>query len=107
MKSYRIFKSAEEASQRIPLNSLVKISVAGKMIFMAHTPKGFFAGDDACPHRGGSLSKGTLNYLNEVICPLHSYRYNLQYGTETSQRSADLVLYAVETKDDGVYVTIP
>ncbi len=107
MKDYLIFASKEEASRRIPVNSMVKISIAGKMIFMAHTPDGFFAGDDACPHRGASLSKGTLNYLNEVVCPLHAYRYSLVYGTEASQRTAELALYPVVVNDNGIYITLP
>ena len=41
----------------------------------------FYALDDVCPHKGASLSKGTISN-NNVICPYHGYEYNIN-GTLT------------------------
>jgi ferredoxin-nitrite reductase len=38
-----------------------------------------YALDNRCPHAGGSLADGALDG-NEVICPLHGYRFSLATG---------------------------
>ncbi len=39
-----------------------------------------YAIQDRCPHEGAALSGGLLDG-EEVICPLHAYRFNLKTGT--------------------------
>lgn len=103
---HKVFSSAEEAKEQVALRKLQLLEVEGRAICFAHTPDGFFAVDDACPHLGQSLSRGTTNYLNEVICPWHSYRYNLENGRECDYRTRNAVLHPVELRPDGVYVGI-
>lgn len=59
---------------------------------------------DACPHNGESLSKGSLNYLGEIICPWHGYRFEMKTGRESSERCKDLETYPVRITDEGVFV---
>lgn len=103
---HRVFSSTDEAKEQVALRKLQRLEVEGRAICFAHTPEGFFAIDDACPHLGQSLSRGTTNYLNEVICPWHSYRYSLNNGRECDYRTRNAVLHPVELRDDGVYVGI-
>lgn len=104
---HKVFASAAEAAEQIPLRKLRKFELQGRSVCFAHTQSGFFAVDDACPHLGYSLSKGTTNYLNEVICPWHSYRYNLNSGHECEYRSRKAITHPVQVRDDGVYIGLP
>lgn len=66
----------------------------------------FFAVQDSCSHNGESLSKGTVNYLGEVVCPWHNYRFELSTGRECSMRSADLRTYPIKVDVDGFFIGI-
>jgi nitrite reductase/ring-hydroxylating ferredoxin subunit len=103
---HKVFGSVTEAKEAIPVRKLKQFVLDGRSICFAHTTAGFFALDDACPHLGHSLSKGTTNYLNEVICPWHSYRYSMTDGRECEFRTRKAVLHQVEIREDGVYVGI-
>ena len=107
MKKLRIFDSPEKAKSTVPLNTLKKLRTKTQTFCLAHTPEGFFATSDACPHMGASLSKGRLNYLNELICPLHSYRFQLQSGRECQNRTSDLSTYRVELNEKGLFIYLP
>jgi nitrite reductase/ring-hydroxylating ferredoxin subunit len=61
---------------------------------------------DACPHNGESLSKGSVNHLGEIICPWHNYCFDLQTGREMLNRSGQLKVYPVKCHADGLYVGI-
>ncbi|WP_276499247.1 Rieske (2Fe-2S) protein [Pontibacter litorisediminis] len=104
---HRAFASQEEAIRQVPLRKLTQLTLGGRKICFAHTSAGFFAVADACPHLGYSLSRGTTNYLNEVVCPWHSYRFNLQNGRECEYRSRNATAYPVEVRADGVYIGLP
>ncbi|MDX5418686.1 MAG: Rieske (2Fe-2S) protein [Hymenobacteraceae bacterium] len=103
---HKVFESAEAAKEQVPQRKLKLLVLDGRNICFAHTAAGFFALDDACPHLSYSLSKGTTNYLNEVICPWHSYRFSLIDGRECEFRTRKAVLHKVEIREDGVYVGI-
>lgn len=103
---HKVFASAAEAKEQVPLRKLRQLILDGRTVCFAHTATGFFALDDTCPHLGYSLSKGTTNYLNEVICPWHSYRFNMHDGRECEFRTRKAVVHPVEVRDDGVYIGI-
>src|SRR5439155_11772302 len=48
-----------------------------------------YALQNRCPHAGGSLADGTVEG-DEVICPLHGYRFNIRTGA----RATDPALHA-------------
>lgn len=106
MKRFKLFESLDAATQRIPLNSKVRVDAGGKKICVGHNANGFFAVDDTCPHLGASLSQGHTNFNNEIICPWHGYRYNLVNGEECHQRSADLQVHEVAVEDDGFFIVV-
>lgn len=103
---HKVFASEQEAREQVALRQLFRLDVEGRAICFAHTPAGFFALDDACPHLGHTLSRGTTNYLNEVVCPWHSYRYNLESGKECEYRTRNAERHPVELRNDGVYIGI-
>ncbi|WP_187264346.1 Rieske (2Fe-2S) protein [Pontibacter beigongshangensis] len=103
---YKIFESEADALKQVPLRQTRLLAVAGKEICLAHTAAGFVAIQDACPHMGSSLSRGNINYLNEIVCPWHSYRYNLQSGKECDYRTRNATIYPLEVREDGVFIEL-
>lgn len=85
IKWFKVFESQEEAIQHVVLNRAVTVLIEDKKICLARNAKGFFAVSDACPHLGASLSKGTCNNFMEIVCPWHSYRFDLSSGVENTQ----------------------
>jgi len=103
---YKLYNSEEEAKSRLSENNMRRVVADGRAICIVRTKSGFYAIDDECPHLGESLSKGTLNYLNEIICPWHSYRYHLKTGVECKGRGKALPTHILEFRADGVFLGI-
>jgi nitrite reductase/ring-hydroxylating ferredoxin subunit len=78
--------------------------VEGKRICIVRREQTLYAVEDKCPHNGESLSKGTVNYLGEIICPWHGQRFSLKTGREGEERSRDLITYPVKQDQEGVYI---
>ncbi|WP_026463130.1 Rieske (2Fe-2S) protein [Adhaeribacter aquaticus] len=106
MPLLKIANSLEEAKTIIPLAKTRLIVVNDVPICLAHTQAGLFAIEDTCSHLGESLSKGTTNYLNEVICPWHSYRFSLISGEEAKERCRKLKTYPLISQPDGLYIDV-
>ena len=103
---YRIFKNLDNAKKAVPLNHTQLIIAKGRKICLAHSNSGFHVVDDFCPHLGESLSKGNINFLNEIICPWHSYRFNLKTGEECQGRTRNLAVYQIKYDDTGFYIGV-
>ncbi len=107
MKKLKVFDSPEKAHSTIPVNTLKKVRTKNFAICLAHTKSGFFATEDACPHMFASLSDGRLNFQDEIICPLHSYRYHLPTGQECKNRTRDVRKFLVEINRNGLFIFLP
>ncbi|MFC2188580.1 Rieske (2Fe-2S) protein [Peijinzhouia sedimentorum] len=107
MKWYKVFRSKEEAVQAIPENSKRVIRLGDLKICMVNKREVFYAIENDCPHLGDSLSKGTLNAENEVICPWHTYRFNLETGKEAMNRCRDAKIFQVKQEQEGIFVGVP
>lgn len=106
MEWLKIFSGEDEALQRLQNNRPQLVIANGQRICLVNTNKRFYAVQDSCTHSGASLSQGTINYLGEIICPLHSYCFNLQSGKELSSRSRDLKTYPLKIDDSGFFIGI-
>ena len=106
LKWYRVFDTPQEAMERIPPGRLQLVRIGERRICVAHTAHGFHAVSDTCPHMGESLSGGTVNHLNEIICPLHEYRFSLEFGVECSHRTPPLGIYQIELREDGLFLGV-
>jgi nitrite reductase/ring-hydroxylating ferredoxin subunit len=104
----KIFSSLAEAEQKINLREPVQLRLgANKRLCLLRTEKGFFAIDNFCPHLGEELHKGRLNDWDEIVCPLHDYRFNLQTGEESSGKNCrDLKTYPIRTDETGFFIGI-
>lgn len=103
---YKIFNSATEAGNQIPLNRLETISIGGKKICLAHTSQGFFAVNDKCPHNGASLGNGFCTEENSIVCPMHRYHFDLKTGRAKSGIGDVVRTYPLEVRGDGVFIEI-
>jgi nitrite reductase (NADH) small subunit len=64
----------------IPPGEARSFEIAGEKIAVFHTRGGeVFASQAVCPHRGGPLADGLVG-AGTVICPLHSWKFDLATG---------------------------
>jgi len=101
----KIFETPAAAENALPENLPRLLVVHGRRICLVRRQGKLFAVQDKCTHNGESLSKGTINYLGEVVCPLHQYQFNLKTGRECSQRSHDLECFAIRESEEGVFIS--
>ncbi len=104
MEWVKVFSSGEEARRRLKENAPQLLIIEGKRLCMALRNDHFHVVQDACPHNGESLSKGTVNYLGEIICPWHGHQFSLATGRECSERSSDLTTYPVREDAEGLFI---
>ncbi len=107
MKWLRVFESKEKALDTVEEGKAKLLIIGKKRIALARHQNEFFATADKCPHNGESLSKGHVNYLGEIICPWHNYRYDLKRGVECQERTSEVKTFPIKLKDDGLYIGIP
>ncbi|MFM6923185.1 MAG: Rieske (2Fe-2S) protein, partial [Polynucleobacter victoriensis] len=50
-----------------------------------------------------SLSKGKINFMGEIVCPWHGYRFNLKTGV-CAERYPDLPVYEVKIDEEGFFI---
>lgn len=106
MEWLKVFSGEQEALQRVVHNKPQLVIANGQRICLINHHNRFFAVQDSCTHSGASLSQGLVNYLGEIICPLHNYCFNLQTGQELSSRSRDLKTYPIKIDDSGFFIGI-
>lgn len=109
MKWYRLFNSIQEAEEKLPLNQPKSVALGQeRTIAVLRNESGVQAFDNQCPHAGAKLSDGHLNPEGALVCPLHSYRFELKTGREVSGKSCpDLPIYLVQVDEKGVHIGLP
>ena len=88
----------------VPLGEGRAVTVGGRRIAVFNTPTGWFALDDACPHRGGPLADG-LVADRCVTCPLHERRFDLATGAALNG-GRPVTAHRVVVRGDDVLVEI-
>ena len=66
----------------------------------------YFAMDNTCPHRGGSLGEGDVSG-GIVTCPWHGWQFNCRTGEAVENRAIRVKTYDLSVKGDGIYVEWP
>ena len=106
MEWLKIFESEEIARNKIHEHKTQLLIVNGKRICLARHNGQFYAVQDSCSHNGESLSKGRVNYLGEIICPWHNYRFQLESGRACDSSCSDLLTYAIKSDDSGFFIAV-
>jgi nitrite reductase/ring-hydroxylating ferredoxin subunit len=107
MEWIKIFATESEARLKIQADQPQLLILNGKRIALVLHDKEFYAVQDSCTHNGESLSKGKINYLGDIICPWHGYRFELATGRACDSSCADLKTYPIRIDGDGFFVGIP
>ena len=95
------------AASELPLREPTAVEVGDRRICLVRLEDGVFGFDDRCPHRGGSLARGSV--CDAVItCAFHTWQFDVRTGDLMRLRAPDR-LSMVETRErDGVIeVAIP
>jgi len=92
-------------ASELPVGRAKSIRVGDRTIALYHTPKGFFASDNTCPHRGGPLGEGDI-IGDEIVCPWHLWGFNLYTGVCDGNRDISIVTHEVKVEDDRVLVRL-
>ncbi len=79
----------------------------GRALCVSRTAGGIGVLDNRCPHQGGPLGDGEIDAAGNVICPWHGYEYDPITGQPPPGFADSATCYAVEERDDGVYVQLP
>ncbi|OBJ50585.1 Rieske (2Fe-2S) protein [Mycobacterium asiaticum] len=83
-------------------------AVDGRQIAVFRLRNGSLRALDAvCPHQGGPLADGLADD-RVVVCPLHSYTYDLETGREISNGGPSVDTYPVRADEAGaIHLSIP
>jgi 3-phenylpropionate/trans-cinnamate dioxygenase ferredoxin subunit len=102
----KLFDSPETAYQQVPVGRIKKLIIRGEAYAIAHNETGLHVVENLCPHQREGLNRGSLNAFNEIICPLHQYRFDLHTGQEADNRCNHLKVIPVQIKPAGVFVDL-
>lgn len=86
----------------VPFGEGRSIALVNRRIGVFHTPQGFFAIDNDCPHQGGPLSDGIVADAC-VTCPLHGRRIDLTTG-QVQGHDEQVKRYPLEIRDGKVWL---
>ncbi len=105
-KKYKWYKIADTESEfNFAENNLLQIEVAGKKICIAKG-KNLYACAAKCPHAGGIMTDGFMDQSDNIICPVHRYKFSLQNGRDVSGEGYYLKIYPLQITVDGVFIGI-
>jgi ferredoxin-nitrite reductase len=79
------------------------VTVDGLEVAVFRLQDGLCAIQNRCPHEGGGLWSGTLDG-EDVICPLHGYRFNLKTGACPNDPSLRAKIFALVPHAGGFTV---
>lgn len=86
---------------RIPLGEGRTFRVDDAAVAVFRTRGGdLFATQSLCSHRGGPLADGLLG-AGKLICPLHTYKFDLATGQPIGHTCAALKTYPVSLSETG------
>jgi 3-phenylpropionate/trans-cinnamate dioxygenase ferredoxin subunit len=104
-KKLKWFKLADNINQlQWQNNNLALHEVGGRKVTLARVKDQLFACAHKCPHASGILADGFVDALNNIVCPLHRYKFNLQNGRNVSGEGYYLKTYAIEEREAGIFI---
>ena len=79
------------------------VTIEGRTYALYRRGDRFYALDDMCPHRGGSLGQGSLEG-DYVVCPVHGWKFSLETGRQPM--TDGVVTYRVKVEDGWVWIEV-
>jgi nitrite reductase (NADH) small subunit len=96
------FEKAANLSE-VPAGSVKDVQVGGQAIALANVGGTIHAISGTCLHRGGPLGEGQLEGT-VLTCPWHGWQFDVTTGKAVQNPSAGVGCFAIEIRDDGIYV---
>ena len=90
----------------VPPGQARSVFVDGNRVALFNVDGEFFAIDDSCPHQGASLGEGTL-HDGRVICPLHSWIFDVRTGQCPRGTHEGVRAYATRCEDGALEIELP
>ena len=92
--------------EEIPVGLGRAFQVAGRAVAVFRSRTGaVFAVENRCPHRGGPLADGML-VGEQVVCPLHAFRYHGRTGECDQAGACSVATYPVEVAGGVVRIAL-
>jgi nitrite reductase (NADH) small subunit len=86
---------------KIPRGEGRVFQIGGRSIAVFHTrDSSVFATEPTCPHKGGPLADGLVG-AQKVICPLHSFAFDLSSGAAVGSNCSALKTYPSTVSEEG------
>jgi 3-phenylpropionate/trans-cinnamate dioxygenase ferredoxin subunit len=95
-----------DAARLPPPGGRALLRVEGHEVALFHTPGGYRAIADSCPHQGASLACGKLDG-GAVRCPAHGLRFNLETGAMPGVPGLAVATYPIHIDEGRVTITLP
>lgn len=97
-------------ASEIPEGERKLVTVNGVDVAVFRQGGRFYALNNACPHRQGPLSRGTVTAAADgagyfVRCPMHGWRFDLATG-DSHGRPANATVYALDQRGEELYIEI-
>jgi nitrite reductase (NADH) small subunit len=89
----------------VPLREGRRITHGTQVMALFHTPDGWFAIDNQCPHKKGPLADG-ITSGKTVYCPLHGWNIDLTSGKTLAGGEGHVKTYPVKVENDRVFVNL-
>ncbi|MBS9523369.1 Rieske 2Fe-2S domain-containing protein [Litoribacter ruber] len=106
-KKFTLGTDRASALSMLPERAIRKVQLGSDLVCLARVGEKVFAFQHLCPHQSASLADGKINGFEEVICPLHHYRFDLHTGDLRSGGNCpDLKVFSAELTDEGINILI-
>ncbi len=89
----------------LPVGRTKLVIVEDHRLALCHTRAGFFALDNACPHRGGPLAEGDI-IGEEIVCPWHLWGFEVATGTCGGNASLSVGTHEVRIEGNRILVKL-
>lgn len=88
-----------------PPGSLGEFALEGRQLCVANDNGQFAVLDNACPHRQGPLSEGTLEE-GKVLCPWHAWAFDLKTGEADHEPGEKVQVYLLELQGEDAVIQL-
>ena len=106
-KKYKWHKIAEDENElQFGSNNMMLIIVEGKTICLVKGKNSLYACAQKCPHAGGVIAEGFIDAMDNVVCPAHRYKFNLQNGRDVGGEGYYLKTYPIQKTENGILIGI-
>lgn len=103
---FKLFDSLADMQRMLQNNEPRLVKAGNRNICIVRQGDKLVAFENECPHMGEGLNGGVINYLGEIVCPLHTYKFNLKTGEEERRRCRSLKFIKSTQSEEGFFLEL-